>query len=1078
MHRGQPKAPSATSDPCSDVSAPFTQCGQRALQDFAGTARSSGILRWARTCSAPRVSMQIVASVSLAAAAFLGIASPAAAQSPDADKEAADKAKAEAEKQKTPEELEVERRAAIDARRLELERRNTGRDPRTGAPVKVVPPNAASESKKFAPPAPTAGKPTPPAAAAAAGVQPTPPVPQPVKGAPGAPATAQAQPTAGTAAVPLTPGGLSGDYFTFSSFSEPIDLAELVDFVQSELKLQIIKTDAGLRGQTVVMSTPVTLHKDDVLRFLVMLLELRDYTMVQDRSGVYIIQDKSKPISGIARGELSPTRIIPTPGIRPSTLTAVITGLVTNARGATGAPAPQNSISFLDDLGVIVINEAPRVTRVVEDFVAQVVRDRAEVKFHRIPVVNIAASSAKDRILEMLGVASRFSGGVPNQPQGQPQPQAIGSAFSGSLTNLSERLVVDQGSNSLFFRGRDDEKDQVGELLTLVDVISTLVTKWYPVGNATTDAVAAEGRRLQLGDSITFQPNEGSAGAGGTNRAAVPNPNIQNLAGGAGGSQEIAGSGFILYPDSGGFVYRGTPEQHNRVNWLIDQLKELSKSEEVVYEFYKLKHGKSEEIATTLQDLISSTQSASSSPLLGSNLGTNSRNNSRDRNSRNRTAQNTPQPSNTGGIGGEGSVGDIDGEAVFVIADEPNNQVVVKAPLKLQPQIRRLIEKLDLRRPQVYIEAMIVAVSDSENFRLAVEAQGIIGQWAFNTNFGLGSLTTTTGSGSSETTTGGITSRKNVETDLAGLTTAIVRSKDVPLVINALQNNTNARIVAKPQLLVDDNVEAEVQSRDQQPTTESNQGTSTTTTSFSGYEDAGPRLRVTPQISEGGYMKLEYEIEISSFQGDPQSPGVPPAKQTNTISSESVTVPSDSTIVVGGLTQEAVNDIVIKVPLLGDIPIIGVLFRDTRKNTRNITFFVFITPRIMRDPSFADLRLLTRGPLQTVNAEDLWPQAEAEKAELLDPRWNRPESSTELESPATGGTPGSVVRRGTTMSPAEFPPTSRGTSASPAPAQAGTPVLPADMPPPTAEESTFEDGSIKVEDAPPTAPAASGSTNP
>ena len=115
-----------------------------------------------------------------------------------------------------------------------------------------------------------------------------------------------------------------------------------------------------------------------------------------------------------------------------------------------------------------------------------------------------------------------------------------------------------------------------------------------------------------------------------------------------------------------------------------------------------------------------------------------------------------------GGRRHAGSLGEIESEDVFVIADEPNNQVVVKAPLKLQPQIKRMIDKLDLRRPQVYIEATIVAISDSKNFRLAVEAQQIIGQFAFATNFGLGAYETA----------GDFLSRRLPVTNLQGITAA------------------------------------------------------------------------------------------------------------------------------------------------------------------------------------------------------------------------------------------------------------------------------------------------------------------
>lgn len=807
---------------------------------------------------------------------------------------------------------------------------------------------------------------------------------------------------AGDPALPVGEGpvGLWDESFTFSAYSAPVELTVLVDFVRDEFDLQVIYTDNGLVGQTVVFNTPITVNRRDVLRFLNMLLAQRDYVMIQDPIGFFIVQPKGTVLPAVGTGALYPTRIIPTPGIRPSSLSAIIQGLVQLGRAApAGGAGGGSAITYLDDLGVIIINDSPNVTRMVEDMIGQLVAERQSITFHRIEVHNIAASSARERILELLaGGASqpRAAAGAAQAPQAAGQPAAP-VALGSSLSNMGERLTIDLSSNSLLFRGREDEADLVRDLLMLVDVESSLITRWFPVGTSTSEAVAAEGRRLQLGDVTTFTADGGAGAAGRAQPGAV------------GGGGELAGSGFVLYPDSGGFVYRGTARQQARVEALVVQLRDLSASEEIVYEFYKLKHGKSAEIAATLQDLISSSASAGRSPLLGRNLGAGqqgrqSSTNTRDRQARGERQQ--PQPGQVGqAAGGEGTVSDLTGEDVFVIADEPNNQVVVKAPLKLQPQIKRLIDKLDLRRPQVYIEAQIIAITDSQNFRLAVEAQAIIGQWAYNTNFGLSTFGTD----------GSLDGTKDVLTNLAGLTTALIRSKYVPFVVNALQNNTGARIVATPQVLVDDNVEAEVRAEDQQPTLTTSQGTSTTQQSFGGFESAGPRLIVTAQISEGGYMKLNYEITLSAFQGDPISPGVPPARQENTIRAESVTVPSDSTIVVGGLTFQSNQDIVVKVPLLGDIPLLGTLFRDTRKNDRKTTFFVFITPKIMRDPNFADLRLMTLGPLKDSELPSDWPEPSAERMEfarpsVLEPAGSRYPLQPERSDPVLPSTPPATSR--------------------------------------------------------------------
>src|SRR5207302_312035 len=123
--------------------------------------------------------------------------------------------------------------------------------------------------------------------------------------------------------------------------------------------------------------------------------------------------------------------------------------------------------------------------------------------------------------------------------------------------------------------------------------------------------------------------------------------------------------------------------------------------------------------------------------------------------------------------GGEGGIGDLAGEDVFVLADEPNNQIVVKAPQYLHVQFKNLINKLDLRRPQVYIDAKIVAITTSDSFRLAAEVQQTIGQFSLNTAFGLGGLTQTTG-GTTGTTSGAFGDRKIVNTGLPALTAALI----------------------------------------------------------------------------------------------------------------------------------------------------------------------------------------------------------------------------------------------------------------------------------------------------------------
>ena len=108
-------------------------------------------------------------------------------------------------------------------------------------------------------------------------------------------------------------------------------------------------------------------------------------------------------------------------------------------------------------------------------------------------------------------------------------------------------------------------------------------------------------------------------------------------------------------------------------------------------------------------------------------------------------------------------------------------------------------------------------------------------------------------------------------------------------------------------------------------------------------------------------MRLEYDIELSNFVGTSTTAGIPPPKQTRNVSSY-VTIPGNATIIVGGIKVDSDGTSVVKVPILGDIPIVKWLFRDTSKKHQSTRLYIFITPRIMRDVNFGDTTLLSRGP--------------------------------------------------------------------------------------------------------------------
>lgn len=837
--------------------------------------------------------------------------------------------------------------------------------------------------------------------------------PAPPRGAPGKGAGASGtagkgnQPGSGAGAssgktgaeIERAEGRVQDGKFRFGPYAEGIKVKFLIESILDFSRIpNVIVTDRAIVDREVVLTQEIVLPVDKLVDFLVILLEQNGATLVKEGE-LHFIKNRNEIEANIENDRLATTQIIPTRGLRPSSLQQAIQIALRGAGGGGGGGAPPvpgqppaqgggggGSIAFLDDLGAILMTDTPRRIAQVTRMVNLLVAEQEKQDIERFEVKHVSATAARQRLLELLG---RPGAGRPNDPIAAAREQALAQAqgLPGSaattgqaFSNIADRLVPDAKSNVLIFRGREDETAFIRKLLAVVDTPNQLKGKFYPAGSFS-EQLATLGRNEGLGEIVTLASTNSATrrgAGGGIDLAALTNPSSL-LGGQAGAAQQPTGIGgpiFVIDPDGRGFMFFGTDEQHTRVAELAKSFAEFSSRTEVVFEYYKLKHARAEDAAEVIRGLI--TNQVPSGSLLGRNSRDRSdrssgRNESGSGSNRNRNRDFSSSGGSLFGGGGAGGTGGTSlagltsdagalqaAEDVFVLPDVANNQIIVKAPKPLQPQFKKLIDKLDLRRPQVYLDAKIVSVSATDSMRLAVETQLINAAGTggvVNTNFGLGSLPAAAAG------TQPILGTKSVNATLTGLTAAIIKSDQVPVILRAIANTGDTQLLATPQLLVDDNETAEVSSLDQRPTTTTSIGSAgqQNTTTFAGFEPAGPRLTVTPRISEGNYLHLEYDIELSSFNGDPPFQGVPPPKTENRINSI-VSVPSDSTIVVGGLTFEQKDNTVIKIPLLGDIPIIGQLFRDQTWSTNNRVLYVFITPRIMRDPSFADLRLLTEGP--------------------------------------------------------------------------------------------------------------------
>jgi type II secretory pathway component GspD/PulD (secretin) len=788
-------------------------------------------------------------------------------------------------------------------------------------------------------------------------------------------------------AASAQPEALPGpDEISLAAFSEPVELTALIDYVAKSLNINVA-LKGGLSG-TVVFNKGVLVKKDRLLPLLDALLGQQNFTITLDKSGFYTVHPIGDVVVNVT-GDAGTTRIISTPNVKPSALKPAIEAQF------GGANQSGKAFAYIDELGVIVATDTPRRLEALEDLVSALLTKRTKLTFTPMALEHVAAPVARQRALELVGQVGQSTTRGNNAAEMQMMMQnggnpaaAASPGTGGQLENLGDRLIVDPVGNGLIFRGTTEEAEQVRAIVAVIDRPASLEPVRYYAGSAAKQ-IADFARQTGLGEVITITDTSQANRNSPYGEFNFPQAYFQGQGGIGNSGQQIAGGSVMVVDEPRGvIIYYGTASQQREMKRLAEALD--TQGDQVVLKIYKLKHNDAEKVAELINGLINNQTPAGESTLTsGTGTGFAGASNTRRNMQTSRPENAEPLFGNAAPNAGSDGLAIPEGEA-FAIADKANNQVLIKAPGKQQEQFARLIEGIDLRRPQVYIECKIVAVNASDTFRLAFETQLLQagGDAVINTNFGLSSFP----SGAS------LDQRKNVATGLSGLTAAIIKSSNVPLIITALQNQSDTQILSTPTLLVDDNEEAKIASVDQQPTTTSNQSTSTTSTSFNGYESAGTELSVKPQISEGGYLRLKYEAKLSSFTGTGAN-GIPPPKQENTVNSDSVTVPSDMTVVVGGLTLDSRRKTVIKVPLLGDIPIIGQLFKDDNKDDRKTTLYIFLTPRILRDQNFADLRLLTKGPQQRSKVADdipmlsptIMPTVPPESRPLLPPISDQPE---------------------------------------------------------------------------------------
>ena len=343
-----------------------------------------------------------------------------------------------------------------------------------------------------------------------------------------------------------------------------------------------------------------------------------------------------------------------------------------------------------------------------------------------------------------------------------------------------------------------------------------------------------------------------------------------------------------------------------------------------------------------------------------------------------------------GGVGGAGGVGSsATGTALSssqpstggqIQADASTNSLIITAPEPQYRQLRAVIDKLDSRRAQVFVESLIVEVNADKAAEFGIQFQGALGKKGdsniglLGTNFTLGganiiSLAVNAAKGTAVPSTGGnfgLASKQGNGVYVLGF------------LARALESSGDGNVLSTPNILTLDNEEARIVVGQNVPFITgqftSNNSNSGSVNPFQTVErkDVGLTLRVKPQISEDGSVKLQVYQEVSSI--DPATTTAANGPTTNKRSIESNVVVEDGAIVVlGGLLTDEYAGGQEKVPLLGDVPLLGNLFKGEKRTRSKRNLMVFLRPVVVRDAVATDNLSLDRYDLMRATQKDAQP---------------------------------------------------------------------------------------------------------
>lgn len=706
------------------------------------------------------------------------------------------------------------------------------------------------------------------------------------------------------------------------NFPENVELKVFVQYVSKRLGINILY-DEQVISRRITLQSPENIPESSLLGLLESVLAMKGMALVDaDEPGWKRIVPVAN-LTAISRSPSETDKLLESPDVSPS---AAVTGVFVlkniDPKRADEVITPfltqpgANSVT-LEGQPLLIVTDFASNMRRIRDLIHLIDQPTQAISMRFLPAKHQDAAALAQDALKMM----RAKLNAESKTQGAAGPPADGLD-----------IIHDERTNQVVIVGTQKRVAEAVDVIQSLDVSLGQTTKVYQFSVVSPSRVDR-----MLKDLV------GPLAAKRLYRSAVDR-------------------------DSGTLIVTTTDEIHQRLESLKTELDVAGPESQSPLRVYKLFNATAADVLDTIRMLEGDGGEPASTPARSNEEGAQTPQQSVAPNAQT-TASDipslypSPEREQTEREESRPAVTAVKSDRATITADVNTNSIIVIARPEVQRVYERLIEILDRRRPQVLIEITIATINTTDDYSLGVEFSrvGSAGQAGILTfsSFGL----------STASASGGLTLIPGL-----GFNGAVVDSDVADIIVHALKQDSRSKVVSAPKILVNDNATGTLTSIREEPYTSVNASDTVATTSFAGFAEAGTTIEVTPHISEGDHLTLEYDVSLNSFTGEGIN-GIPPPRKTDSIKSH-VTVPDGSTIIVGGLSTKDQSKNVDSIPILGEIPLLKHLVSTESVRDSQTTLFVFIRPIILRDDEFEGLKYLSERQVRLAGLPGDYPASE------------------------------------------------------------------------------------------------------